>query len=163
MNSFNTKSFNFYTYDYTNENHRTFIKELLADPLVNNYIKDIDTFLYQESDDPLNSAYLVGKDDLIVGYINLYEYHLIVDIDLAVGESFRGIRNNSLETVGTKILRETSEYILDNYKFIRYLRVMIAASNIRSIKTALNAGFKYVDHFSEGNEYRKYIERSNIR
>ena len=156
MNDFETKNFKFFSYDITNELETDFVKELLNDEDTKNYIKSIDALINKESINPLRSTYLVSKDDSIVGYLNLYEEYNVVEIDLAVAPKERGIRNNSNETVGCQILKEVSEYLFDNYIFIRYLKGIIAKSNIRSIKTIQNAGFKYIDSFSEGEEYRKY-------
>ena len=156
MFSFNTKNFEFFSYDFNNEMETSFLKELINDESTNKYIKNINALINKEGYNPLRNAYLVGKDNEIVGYINLYEKLNIIDIDIAVGPRFRGIKNNSNETIGCQILKDVSEYLFDNYIFIRYLRAMIAKSNNRSIKTVTNAGFKYIDSYFEGEEYRKY-------
>lgn len=156
MSSFETKNFQFFSYDFTSKYHQNFVRELIKDPNVNTYIKNIEAFIYRDTEIPLNNAYLVGKDDLIVGYINLFEDRLIVEMDYAVTPNMRGIRNNSNETIGCQILRETSEYLFDSYDFIKFIRLSIAKSNIRSIKAAERAGFKLVNHYSDGEEYRKY-------
>lgn len=156
MSSFETKDLKFFSYDFSSPTHRAFVKELIGDPSVEQYLKNVDAFIYQDTEEPLNNAFLVVKGDDIVGYINLYEKHRIVDMDYAVRPSFRGIRNNSNETVGCEILRETSEFLFENYQFIKFIRLMIASSNIRSIRAALRAGFTLSDHYFEGDEYRKY-------
>lgn len=156
MSSFKTKNFQFFSYDFSSKYHQDFVRELIKDPNVETYIKNIEAFIYRDTEIPLNNAYLVGKDDLIVGYINLFEERLIVEMDYAVSPNMRGIRNNSNETIGCQILRETSEYLFDSYDFIKFIRLSIAKSNIRSIKAAERAGFKLVNHYSDGEEYRKY-------
>ncbi len=157
MSSFETKSFEFFSYDFSLESHREFAKDLIRDPNVDKYLKNVDAFIYNDTEMPLNNAYLVGNKDNIVGYINLYERINAVEMDYAVGPKFRGIRNNSNETIGCQILRETSEYIFENYDFIKFISLYIEKSNIRSIKAAQRAGFKLVDSFYTGNEYRKYL------
>lgn len=160
MSSFETPSLNFFSYNPSEEEHRAFVKELVADPKVNEYLKNVDAFIYQDTGIPLNNAYLVGKGDDIVGYINLYEHTRIVEMDYAVRPSFRGIRNNSNETIGCEILRETSEFLFDNYDFIRFISLYIAKSNIRSIKAAQRAGFVVQDYLFNGDEYRKYPSKN---
>ncbi len=156
MNSFETSNFKFFTYDFNNKLDVEFIKELIEDEDTDRYLKSIVAFINKDSFNPLKTAYLVSNNDNIVGYLNLYEENRIVELDLAVGPKHRGIKNNSNETIGCQILKEASNYLFDNYIFIRYLRGMIAKSNIKSIKTALNAGFVYYGSYSEGEEYRKY-------
>ncbi len=156
MSSFETASLQFFSYDFTSPSHHAFVKELISDPNVDKYLKNVEGFIYRDTEIPLNNAFLVGKGDNIVGYINLYEELNTVAMDYAVRPSFRGIRNNSNETIGCEILRETSEFILDNYEFIRFIRLYIAKSNIRSIKAATRAGFVLNDSFFEGDEYIKY-------
>ena len=159
MSEFKSKSFDFFSYDYSNPAHILLARRLIADPTINEYIKNIEAFIYEDTGIPLNNAYLVGHNDDLVGYINLYEKRGIVDMDYAVDSTFRGIRNASGETIGSQIIRETAETIFDSYEFVKFIRLTIAASNIRSIKAAERAGFKLKDHFFEGNEYQLHRKK----
>ncbi len=131
MNSFETNNFRFFTYDYANLIENLFVNELISDEGVKRYLKSIKANLEKSSDNPLRSSYLVSKDYDIVGYLNLYEEDNVVEIDLAVSPKYRNIKNNSDETIGCQIVKESSNYLFDNYAFIKYIRAMIAKSNTR--------------------------------
>ena len=157
MTSFNSEHFSFFTFDPLNFRQLDFVKELTKDPLIASQLLLLEENLYYtNSDDLLSNAYLVGMDDNIVGYLSLYNYTNHVGMDYAVHSDFRGIRNNSNETIGCQILKESSEFIFREYKKIEFLKLLISNRNIRSIKAALRAGFTSPEKGYDVTEYYKY-------
>ena len=156
MTRFNTKSFNFFTLDQENSKHLYFLRELLKDEKVSAYLKDIDTFLLKDTNELLNNAYLVGLNDNIVGYLNLFDYAKCVEMHYAVLNNYRGIRDNLGDTIGCRIVKESAESIFTSYKRIEYIRLYIDEENIESISLAKRAGFTLNNKYLTDYEYRKY-------
>ena len=100
-------------------------------------LEDEDTFW--------DSAYLVSNYDEIIGYLAIFMDAKEAELHYAVVPEFRGIRNNSNETIGCQIVREASIGLFRRCKSLKYLKLMIEKSNIRSTKTALRAGYKQVE------------------
>ncbi len=160
MSSFITPSFRFFTFDYTSKSHIEFLKVMKKDEDVSKYLGSIEDFLIQgDSEDELNNAYLVGRGNNIVGYLNLFNGGIGEEMHYAVSPNFRGIRNNSNETMGCQIVKEASTSIFRRHKEIEYISLFIEKMNIRSIKVAERAGFKLEKIWGTLYEYHKYSER----
>lgn len=153
-------SFELYSFNPSNESHQVFLNEILNDKLTSAYLKDIDVFLLAKTNEnPLENAYLVGKDNEIIGYLNLFDYANCVEMHYAVSPHFRGIRDNLNETLGCKFVKATSDFIFENYQRIEYIRLFIDKYNIESIKMALRAGFNQDFNSPFNDEYRKYRKK----
>ena len=157
MTSLQTNSFNFYTFDPNNPSHINFVNELISDRDMQTYLRQFYKYLAkQDHNDPLNSAFLVGYKDNIIGYINLINYEKIEEIHLGVHPNFRGVKNSLSETIAYTLTKETCNMLLNNYKLIEYLRLYIDKSNIKSIKLAEKCGFTCYDETKDYYEYREY-------
>lgn len=157
MTSFTSKNFSFFTFDYNNHEHLNFLRSMEKDPLVQKYLKSISVFLLEkDSSDELSNAYLVGHNNDIVGYLNLFNDGDSEEFHYAVAPNFRSIRNNSNETYGCQILKEASETIFERHLEIEYIKLYIEKVNLRSINAARRAGFFKAGPFGPMDEYRKY-------
>ncbi len=145
MNSdFYSDSFCFLAYDKDNPEHVRALEKLLSDPLVDEYFNSLESNLKDE-DTFWDSAYLVSNYDEIIGYLAIFMDAKEAELHYAVVPEFRGIRNNSNETIGCQIVREASIGLFRRCKSLKYLKLMIEKSNIRSTKAALRAGYKQVE------------------
>lgn len=152
MAVFSTPSFNFYTFDIYNEGQSDLVNKLYADPSVSKYIKDLDTFIEEPFNGLLNSTYIIGEDDSLIGFISLFDYSKYVSLNYALDRDYRGLRNTIGETKGCMLLKETSDFIFKKDKAKEYVELFIHKDNFRSIKTSLKAGFINDD----GMLYHKY-------
>lgn len=145
MNSdFYSDSFCFLAYDKDNPEHVKALEKLLSDPLVDEYFNSLESNL-EDEDTFWDSAYLVSNYDEIIGYLAIFMDAKEAELHYAVVPEFRGIRNNSNETIGCQIVREASIGLFRRCKSLKYLKLMIEKSNIRSTKMALRAGYKQVE------------------
>lgn len=153
MNSdFYSDSFCFLAFDESNPEHVRALENLLSDPLVDEYFNSLESNLEGDSDF-WDSAYLVSNYDSIVGYLAFFMDAREAELHYAVVPEFRGIRNNSNETIGCQIVREASTGLFSRCKSLKCLKLMIDKSNIRSTKAAIRAGYKQV---SKGL-YNKFV------
>lgn len=160
MTSFSTEYFDFYTYDPNNPKHIEAKESLENDPIVNNYLKSIDLNLNMNiSDYIFDNTYLVAVNDTIVGYLAMFDYGKIEELHYAVIDKYRGLRIAKDETIGEAIVKDASEALFDRYKGLKYIRLFIESSNIRSAKVASKVGFKLCERYKDANEYRKYKTR----
>lgn len=157
MTSFESPSFSFFTFDYNNYDHLVFLKEMEKDPLIRHYLKSISDFLLEgDSGDELSNAYLVGHNDDIIGYLNLFNDGDNEEFHYAVAPNFRSIRNNSNETYGCRILKEASKVIFERHLEIDYIKLYIEKKNLRSVNVARRAGFIKWEPYGPMDEYRKF-------
>ena len=157
MTSFKTQSFDFFKFNPDIIKHHEFLQKLLNDEHIQAYLKDIETFILEEDTNNIyDNAYLVGLNDNIVGYLALFNYSKIIEFHYAVEPSFRGIRNNSNETIGCRIVKEASSYLFTINKKIDLIRLFIDEENIESIKMAKRAGFTLTDTCGYYQEYIKH-------
>lgn len=157
MNSdFYSDSFCFLSFDKDNPEHVEALEKLVSDPLVDEYFTSLEAHLENDSSF-WDSAFLVSNYVDIVGYLAVFMDAKEAELHYAVVPEFRGIRNNSNETVGCQIVREASTSLFSRCKSLKYLKLMIEKSNIRSTKAALRAGYKQVSKgkFNEFNLKRE--------
>lgn len=153
MEVFNTESFVFHTFDPSIFEHTEFARSLINDSETKIYLKDLDIFLEEPFTDILNSSYLVGeKEGSLVGYLSMFGYPNFVSLNYAISSPNRSQKNSLGQTKGCSLLKETSEFIFDSHRAIKFIELFINKANIRSIKTAMNAGFIN----DEGLFYHKY-------
>lgn|SRR5574344_50326 len=153
MKIFRTNSFNFYTFNIEEEEHQRFLYALLKDKDTKRFLTNIDSFLEEENSDFLDSSYVVGNDDKIVGYISLFKEFNIndykgVSYNYAIHPEFRH------HGLGSRLLTETSDYLFARFKFIKFIELLISDHNFNSINAAKKAGFIN----DEGMLYHKYRE-----
>lgn len=163
MNEFYTEYFTFYVFDPTDEEHHDFIAQMQEDELITNAFPDILAHLGTDTGDELNNAYLVANEyEELVGFIKLVrdskslagvEIHSAVAKEARTNLATGQIRDRSQETVGCQILREASNYLLEQYDYIKFIKLWIRTGNIRSVNSALHAGFKL-----DGPDPKEYIK-----
>lgn len=162
MTNFNTPNFEFYSFDKNSEEHQKALFLLEEDPLIKRWFGNFGKFFYSDPEDvisELNGKFLVGKGDDIIGFVSLLDCFKYVNLDYGLLPNFRGIRDNSNLTIGSKLLLETSDTILKNNAQIEFLRCYIDLNNIRSISAAKKAGFVCHREIIAGyGEYRKSRE-----
>ena len=156
-----TDSFDFYSFDIKNLEHQRALYKLEEDPQIRRWFGNFEEYFTDTSDvvDGLNNKFLVGKDDSIIGFVVLYDSFKFFNLDYGLLPEYRGIRLNSEQTLGSKLLLETSETILRNNAEVEYLRCYIDLQNVRSISAAKRAGFiKYKEIIAGYGEYHKVRE-----
>ena len=154
MFSFNTPNYEFMTFNPKRIEHVKAKCFLVTNPEVREYLNDtIDKNLNPKN----NNAYLVSRDDRIVGYLGVFDLRDYLELHYAVVGSYRGYKFSLTETTGCQILKEASENLFERYKSIEFIKLDIETSNIRSKKAALAAG--YYPYGVDGlncEEYRRY-------
>lgn len=138
-----TENFEIYGYDPEDKDQRHLKYVLDNDESFRGYVtKKIDERLRETEITPkgglqFNSSYLVKYKDEFVGYIRLEELDWAgnLNIQCAVSPEFRN------QKLGSKILEEISNFILDNIKEVKKLRGIIERSNYASKAMASKVGF----------------------
>ena len=126
-------------YDEYNWKHRSTVIALCNDDNVRRYFYDFDRYVTNivehGKDNGINKAYIVLKKDKIVGMIMIdyldYKYYI----------SYALLPSKRHENLGTVLLGDFIEYLFQINADINNVYLEINASNIASIKTALNVGF----------------------
>ena len=154
MFSFNTTNYEFMTFNPKRIEHVKAKCFLVTNPEVRKYLNDtIDKNLNPKN----NNAYLVSRDDRIVGYLGVFDLRDYLELHYAVVGSYRGYKFSLTETTGCQILKEASENLFERYKSIEFIKLDIETSNIRSKKAALAAGYyPYGVDDLNCEEYRRY-------
>lgn len=138
-----TENFEIYGYDPEDKDQRHLKYVLDNDESFRGYVtKKIDERLRETEITPgaglqFNSSYLIKYKDEFVGYIRLEELDWAgnLNIQCAVSPEFRN------QKLGSKILDEISNYILDNMEEVKKLRGIIERSNYASKAMANKVGF----------------------
>ena len=154
MFSFNTTNYEFMTFNPKRIEHVKAKCFLVTNPEVRKYLNDtIDKNLNPKN----NNAYLVSRDDRLVGYLGVFDLRDYLELHYAVVGSYRGYKFSLTETTGCQILKEASENLFERYKSIEFIKLDIETSNIRSKKAALAAGYyPYGVDDLNCEEYRRY-------
>lgn len=154
MFSFNTSNYEFMTFNPKRIEHVKAKCFLVTNPEVREYLSDtIDKNLNPKN----NNAYLVSRDDKVVGYLGVFDLRNYLELHYAVINSYRGYKFSLTETTGCQILKEASENLFERYKSIEFIKLDIETSNIRSKKAALAAGYyPYGVDDLNCEEYRRY-------
>ena len=157
-----TESLTLYPVNKESELHRKFIEELGASDLADLRLAPFDELVKT----PQEPSHLFWQNFYIVGEKGLFKNHLIgivhpfkllfrpsdeLEINAyAVHPKYRNLGK------GTKILRETSDFIFANHQCIDIIKLYISEENIISQKAALKAGFIPSDDYGIfGNHIRK--------
>lgn len=135
MEIFKTNSFKFYTFNFEDAEHQEFLNSLLNDRDTKRFLKNIESTLEEEFYGVLDSSYVVGSDDKIIGYMSFVKENMGVSYNYAISPSYRN------QGIGKKLLTETSAYLFKRYKALEYIELYIEDKNIKSINAAINAGF----------------------
>ena len=158
MIKFSSEHYEFMTFDPKRLDHVKAKCFLRTNIDVRLFLNDtIDMFLVPDSGNSLtDSAFLVARDDKICGYIALFDYFKYLTMHYAVIPSYRGYKFSLNETTGCSILRESSYELFKMVPAIEFIKLDIDINNIRSKKTALNAGYNIYNQTNEMYELRKY-------
>ena len=153
-------SLNLTNFDPENKRNIKLLNDLKKDQLTNLYVSSkIEEFFYESKDAnniSVGNTYICNQDKTPIGFIKLYDF-LLNELEIFYGVSPE-YRNQGY---GKKILIETSYYLFKRYNNVKNIKLLIRDNNIRSIKCALNAGFKLNNELNELDDvkilvYKKY-------
>lgn len=160
MIKFNTENYEFMTFDPYSLDHLKAKTYLVTDLSVRKYLGDISDILQSPVSTGLtDSAFLVARNDKIVGYLALFDYYKHIDMHYAVISSHRGFKYSLTETTGASIVREASDELFKLVPAIEFIRLYIDKNNINSRRAAESAGFKLYGEVHpelETDIYKKY-------
>ena len=157
MIKFNTEHYDFMTFDPKRLDHLKAKMYLATDLSIRKYLGDVTVFLEDTEEKGLmDSAFLVGRNDKIVGYLALFDYYRHVDFHYAVIPSHRGFKYSLTETTGASIIREASDELFKITPVIDFIRLYIDKNNINSLRAAESAGFSYCESVLQTDIYKKF-------
>ena len=142
---FKTETFSFLRYNPSDNQHREALSLFREDDYINDelgvesIINELLTF-----EEEFFGAYLVGnQNDKIIGWLQINQdyFKKYLELEWAVIQKYRGPFDGGPETTGSKIIRESSNYLLMNYKELSHIQAYIFKHNISSINAAFHAGF----------------------
>lgn len=154
MNEFQTPNFEFIHYNPKNSEHQKAKCFLVTNPEIRYYLSDS---VEQNLNKQNPNAYLVKRENKIIGYLALYDFEYYLEMHYAIINSYRGRKYSQTETTGTSMIKETTEKIFKLYPNIEYIKLNIELDNIKSQKIATNAGY-YPYEIDDLNtqEYKRY-------
>lgn len=160
MLEFTTENYHFMTFDPFRLDHLKAKMYMETDPDIRRYLGDsIGTFL-ETCDEPYSindAAFLVARDDKIIGYLALFDYFRFVEMHYALLHSARGFKFSKDESTGCSLIREAGDDVFARSKEVDFLKLYIAEENIKSIRAAEAAGFALYNETPDYTlEYRKY-------
>ena len=159
MLEFSTENYHFMTFDPNRLDHLKAKMYLNTDPDIRRYLGDsIEEFLEVPDQYSLNdAAFLVSRNDKIIGYVALFDYYRFLDMHYALLWSARGFTFSKTESTGTSLIKETSSAVFKRTPALDFIKLYINKNNINSMRAAQNAGFKLYGEVADYNfEYRKY-------
>ena len=159
MLEFSTENHHFMTFDPNRLDHLKAQMYLNTDPDIRRYLGDsIEEFLEVPDQYSLNdAAFLVSRNDKIIGYVALFDYYRFLDMHYALLKSARGFAFSKTESTGTSLIKETSSAVFKRTPALDFIKLYINKNNINSMRAAQNAGFKLYGEVADYNfEYRKY-------
>lgn len=159
MLEFSTENYHFMTFDPYRLDHLKAEMYLNTDPDIRRYLGDsIKEFLEFPDQTSLNdAAFLVSRNDRIIGYVALFDYYRFLDMHYALLRSARGFAFSKTETTGSSLIKETSSAVFKRTPSLDFIKLYIDQNNINSMRAAENAGFKIYGEVVDFNlEYRKY-------
>jgi RimJ/RimL family protein N-acetyltransferase len=159
MLEFSTENYHFMTFDPNRLDHLKAKMYLNTDLDIRRYLGDsIKEFLESPDQYSLNdAAFLVSRNDKIIGYVALFDYYRYLDMHYALLGSARGFVFSKTESTGTSLIKETSSAIFKRTPALDFIKLYINKNNINSMRAAQNAGFKLYGEVAYYNfEYRKY-------
>lgn len=123
--------------------HFVFREELAHDEKIKEYLKNIKGRLQELPNDlpeiQENASYIVKDAEKLIGYVhleNITPFHCL-ELHYAVHAKYRG------QGYGVRILKEVSQYILENKNDVKELQLSIFHTNQKSRNCALMAGYQY--------------------
>lgn len=145
-------------FDINNEQHLSFYKELRKDESIFKWFQGLLPNLLRKTDDIFNKGFLLSYNKELIGYMDISNYIIeeeAVYIRGAIEKEHRG------KSLGKKMLKDITEYIFNNYSYIRFIKSKVNKNNIASIKMATNAGFKniYNDYYIIENPFYDIIKK----
>lgn len=167
MAVFTTESFEFYDFNPNLLLHETFVNTLINDESITKWLPYLNEALFNPKFSGLSQRYLVGQEDSLIGFFIIYRapekpFELELsggiksELRSASGEP-RQLREQSKETIGSRMLRETSNFLLAEHHLTKLIALQIDYYNIKSIKSALHAGFVRT-HDPSNSRLEKYTK-----
>lgn len=123
--------------------HYLFREELARDVKVKEYLRNIKGRLQELPEEVKalqdNASYIVKDDKKLIGYVHLESITKFRSLELhyAVHPNYRG------NGYGVKLLKEVSNYILENKSDVETLQLSIHPRNKESRGCAVKAGYQY--------------------
>ena len=131
-----------------------FLKDIFEDELIKSYLgKHVCGEIADSKNDVriiLDHSYIISNQRNHIGFISLPDLREgILTLEYGVHPAFRH------KGYGTKILKEVSDYFLEERNFVEKVELCIDSENIYSQKAALSAGFKQLNDYTGMRDYEK--------
>lgn len=145
-------NFVLYEYDFNNQEHINLKNELINSEGSELISRDIDNYIRRNyefnKNDKITNTYVIKFNNVLIG-LAFVNYHpeeerenVILEEEIEIGAGllpiFRG------KHLGTRLERELSIKLLEKYPRFSTIVARIGSDNIKSIKTAKNAGFEHI-------------------
>lgn len=149
-------------YCSTDKRKYRFIKEISQDPLIIQFVSpNIEEYLEKSEnieDLMIGHTYIIADERKLVGLIKLASLKEgILNLYYATHPDYR----KNEKHYGSKILKETSKYLLKNLKEVNQIELRIKEINKGSIKCAEKAGFKLTKEKNSKIDSKIMIYRMN--
>ena len=144
------KHFNLEEFNYNNEEHLKLVVDLKKSENIELMTKDLDQFIINtrnvQKEYGLSEVYAVYYENKVIG-ISFVNYHpekgeLKEEIEIGLG-LLPHFQNKKL---GSLIETELCEKLLEIYPQFDNIVARIGEDNIPSVKSAIKAGFEYIDN-----------------
>ena len=124
-----------------NVEHIKYFKKLRDDKSISIRFQGLFPYLLRKGDTIFNRGFFLSYQNELVGYIDIGEFH---EEEEAV--YFRGAIDNEHrgKSLGKKMLKDVTEYVCNNYSYVKYIKLKIHKDNKPSINVALSNGYKQV-------------------
>ncbi len=130
------------TFDKNNLEHMLFLKSLRQDESIKERFQGIAANLLHPTDRFWGNSYFVKDKDTLVGFLNIGNYNIEEKSVYLRGATLKGYRGMGY---GKKFLKESTDYIFNNYLQVESIRLVIARDNIASLKTAEDCGYTWLN------------------
>lgn len=156
--SINLRHYILEPFSLKNSEHKYILNRLASDIKVKKYISlDFTNFVNEANPDKKfddGACYAVKKDDEIIGLLGTtkLDEHGLLELWLALNPSDSGRGN------GTKILVETTSYLIDTLVQLKDIKLVIKKDNYISKQSAINGGYilSSVDNTNNMETYRYF-------
>lgn len=140
----------------TRRDHYYLRERLKNDSAVCKYISShFDTWIKKpisEDDYEVGGAYVICVNDDAVGMVGstFMSSSGILDFWCCIDKQYRN------QGYGEKVLVQTSQYLIENMKYLKNIKLNIQKDNIGSNKVAQNAGYSFTKEYRNSNIYHYY-------
>lgn len=147
------EKFKLVSYDSKNETHRNCKYKFLKDEQFVKFfgqffIKNSDEYFSDSNELEIKKVYFIEEEEKIIGLVRFFDIKEsgIVDLQYAVNPEYRGLG------YGNILLKEVTEYLLNNNKLIR---LDIDKNNLNSIKCAIRNNYEEDKKIDDTIRYRR--------